>query len=339
MAVAMAQLLASAAPGANALQGMNLANPPVHRRAEHAEINQRMLKKRRPQTGDNAPPINAVNDPTPSGASSIPTQTSTQQTSTRQTTSATPTSSTPSIIDQLSQLINGSTTTTKTTSSIPTTTSQPPTSTQAPTSTPTLTNASRTTNATGGVVYLTVPAADASSTVDNSKNESTSFLPHSVVIGLIVTASCIAGAAAIWTIVRKWKFSPSRHFEDRLEPINWEPKGGSGIDHDPTAAALARAGSHSGTRPSSYMSGDDHGSVRNMSNTQHEPISMAPDFPPAHDFTAGPAGAGGYVDMHRGPSPAPNAAYGGAAYGGQYETPNPYDAYDYNNTGYGQRRY
>lgn len=62
---------------------------------------------------------------------------------------------------------------------------------------------------------------------------------------------------------------------------------------------------------------------------------MAPDFPPAHDFTAGPSGAG-YVDMHRGPSPAPPAA----AYGGHYDAnPNPYDAYDYNNAGYGQRRY
>lgn len=84
MAVAMAQLLASAAPGANALQGMNLANPPVYRRAEHAEINQRMLKKRRPQTGADAPPVNAVNDPIPS-ASTTPAQTTTQQTSTRQT--------------------------------------------------------------------------------------------------------------------------------------------------------------------------------------------------------------------------------------------------------------
>jgi hypothetical protein len=156
-----------------------------------------------------------------------------------------------------------------------------------------------------------------------------------VIIGLIVTGACIAAGAAIWTIIRKWKFSPSRHFEDRLEPINWEPKQTSGIEHDPTTAALARAGSQNGTRPSSYMSGDEHGSVRNMSNTQHDAISMAPDFPPPHDFTAGAAGAG-YVDMHRGPSPAPGQ-YGGA-YGGHYETPNPYDAYD---TGYGQqqRRY
>jgi hypothetical protein len=165
-----------------------------------------------------------------------------------------------------------------------------------------------------------------------SQDPSASFLPKSVIIGLIVTGSCIAAGAAIWTIIRNWKFSPSRHFEDRLEPINWEPTQDSGLGHDPTVAALARAGSKTGTRPSSYMSEDHDG---NMSSVHPEPISVAPDFPPAHDFTAGAATTGGYVDMHRGPSPAPGQY--GSAYGGQYETPNPYDAYDYN--GYGQRRY
>lgn len=166
-----------------------------------------------------------------------------------------------------------------------------------------------------------------------------------MIIGLIVTGSCIAAGAAIWTIIRKWKFSPSRHFEDRLEPINWEPTQSSGLPHDPTVAALERASSRNGggSQPGrgSLGSNDEHGGGRNMTSVNNDAISMAPDFPPAHDFTAGAgaaaygAGAPGYVDMHRGPSPAPMGAYGAPAH---YETPNPYDAYDYGNQGYGQQR-
>jgi hypothetical protein len=231
-------------------------------------------------------------------------------------------------------------TTTTSTSSIPQTTSAQLSSLTTSATLSTISSVPFTTNRTGGTVFVTASATDAAQTTDVAQDQSASFLPRSVIIGLIVTGSCIAAGAAIWTIIRKWKFSPSRHFEDRLEPINWEPTQGSGLNHDPTVAALARAGSRNGTRPSSYMSEEHDGSVQNMSSVHPEPISMAPDFPPAHDFTAGAAGTGGYVDMHRGPSPAPGQY--NSAYGGQYETPNPYDAYDYNNTnnnGYGQRHY
>lgn len=76
-----------------------------------------------------------------------------------------------------------------------------------------------------------------------------------------------------------------------------------------------------------------------MTSVNKDAISMAPDFPPPHDFTAGAGynqgGGAGYVDMHRGPSPAPPmGAYGGA----HYDTPNPYEGYG-NQGGYGQRRY
>jgi hypothetical protein len=60
------------------------------------------------------------------------------------------------------------------------------------------------------------------------------------------------------------------------------------------------------------------------------PSLSHPTSRPAHDFTAGPAhlapGAG-YADLQRGPSPSPSINYGG--YGQQYNTPNPYDTYDY----------
>jgi len=194
---------------------------------------------------------------------------------------------------------------------------------------------------------VTQTAESQASPVDAASDPTASFLPKPVIIGLIVTGSCIAVGAAIWTIIRKWKFSPSRHFEDRLEPINWEPSS-SGVGHDPTAAAISRAASQNGQGAASQGRGSlgsnderERGSVRNMTSVNNDAISMTPDFPPPHDFTAGPTlGAGygqqaGYVDMHRGPSPAPP----GAAYGAHYETPNPYDAYDYSNPAYGQRRY
>jgi hypothetical protein len=186
-------------------------------------------------------------------------------------------------------------------------------------------------------VLVTQTASAAPPAADASQDPGASFLPKSVIIGLIVTGACIAAGAAIWTIIRKWKFSPSRHFEDRLEPINWEPTQASGLPHDPTVAALERASSRNGGSRGSLGSNDEHGQ-RNMTSVNHDQISMTPDFPPPHDFTAGTGGgygqAAGYVDMHRGPSPAP------AAYGGQYETPNPYDTYDYSNqAAYGQRHY
>lgn len=339
-AVAIAQVLVASAPTANALQGhVPVPAADFARRAanHHVDVNKRMLKKRRPQdnTGDLGP-INVVGDPNASGTTTTAAAASQAPTSTKATsTAAQTTSSQGGLAADLSALLNGSPTTTKTsstTSSTPTSTSTPPTSTSStPPATSTTPSGTSARNVSTSIVY--VPGATTS--VPAAQNPDASFLSKSTIIGLAVAGGCIAAAAAIWTIIRKWKFSPSRHFEDRLEPINWQPTQSSGLEHDPTVAALARSGSRAGTnRPDSFHSDHD-----NMTSVHHEPISMAPDFPPAHDFTAGPAG-GGYMDMHRGPSPAPPAAaYGGAAYGGHYEAPNPYDAYDYNNSGYGQRRY
>lgn len=347
-AVAIAQVLVASAPTANALQGhVPVPAADFARRAanHHVDVNKRMLKKRRPQdnTGDLGP-INVVGDPNASGTTTTAAAASQAPTSTKATsTAAQTTSSQGGLAADLSALLNGSPTTTKTsstTSSTPTPTSTQPTSTSStPPATSTTPSGTSARNVSTSIVY--VPGATTS--VPAAQNPDASFLSKSTIIGLAVAGGCIAAAAAIWTIIRKWKFSPSRHFEDRLEPINWEPTQASGIAaHDPTAAALGRSASRTGTnnRPGSYISDGDHNT--NMSSVHHDQISMAPDFPPAHDFTAGPAGAG-YVDMHRGPSPAPGqygVGAGAGAYGGHYETPNPnpYDAYDYN-SGYGQRRY
>jgi hypothetical protein len=169
---------------------------------------------------------------------------------------------------------------------------------------------------------------------DKSKDEGASFLPKSALIALIVAASCVVAAVAIWTIIRKWKFGASRQFEDRLEPINWEPPvTGSGLpmnERDPAVVAIARGNSTTSQHPRTSFGSSD-GTHSGAPGGRNVAGSVAPDFPPPHDFTAGPANlalGAGYADLQRGPSPAPSTNYGG--YGQQYSTPNPYDPYEYN---------
>lgn len=179
------------------------------------------------------------------------------------------------------------------------------------------------------LVTTTSTAGSAPQQSDKSKDQDASFLPKGVIVGLIVAAACVVGAAAIWTIIRKWKFGASRRFEDRLEPVNWEPPATSGLpmdERDPTAVAIARGNSVNSQRARTSFGSSEGTHLGGPAGG-----SVAPDFPPAHDFTAGPlhlAAGAGYADLQRGPSPAPSMNY--SAYGQQYSTPNPYDAYDYN---------
>lgn len=332
----VAHLSLTAVPSAHALQGMNLNPPPMVRRAEHLHLNKRMIKKKRAEDV----PVNPIAAPTATSDAAVP-PASTTSTPSNQPPSTTQASTRSSTTTSGAPGTTGTTTTTSGTTTSTSTSSSSSTQSSASSSTSstsTTTSQTSTSPRTQSTVLVTQTAPPSQSS-DVSQDQTASFLPHSVIIGLIVTGSCIAAGAAIWTIIRKWKFSPSRHFEDRLEPINWEPTQASGLAHDPTVAALERASSRNGggTSRGSLGSNDEHGQ-RNMTSINHDQISMTPDFPPPHDFTAGAGGAygqgAGYVDMHRGPSPAPGA------YGGHYETPNPYDAYDYNNqAAYGQRRY
>jgi hypothetical protein len=151
---------------------------------------------------------------------------------------------------------------------------------------------------------------------------------------LIIIAASIGGCVIVWTIIRKWKFRPSSQFEDRLEPVDWQP-----ADHDsglPThrrvpsnASSFHSAGHDNIMGLSRSDSGGAYNAARNLT-----PI-------PDHDFTAGPAAAvGGYADLARGPSPQPpmqEALQRGPSINGAYENyqggnvvP---EAYDYNNAG------
>ncbi len=122
-----------------------------------------------------------------------------------------------------------------------------------------------------------------------------------VIIIIASVAGGIGVIALLWTIFRKWKLSPSDQFEERLNPIDWQPTGGMAEHH--------RAGSLHSNR-------SIHPEVQAKTN-------FISDLP-SHDFTAGPAGGGrglapvgGYADLHRGPSPVQSdraPRYGGYGY-------------------------
>lgn len=99
---------------------------------------------------------------------------------------------------------------------------------------------------------------------------------------IIIIAASVGGVTILWTLFRKWKLGRSSRFDERLQPIDWQP---------PTGGA--------------------HGSEQGHASSDHDhnPISE-------HDFTPLPsnrlAPAGAYTDLTRGPSPQPEMqeAYG-----------------------------
>lgn len=104
----------------------------------------------------------------------------------------------------------------------------------------------------------------------------------------------------MWTLIRKWKFKPSDKFEDRMQPIDWQP----------TAPEDGVPGLHRATSThshASFYSGgheSDHNSSQSHGNSIRREVTPLPD----HDFTAGPshlAPGAGYADLARGPSPQP----------------------------------
>ncbi|KAH8916138.1 hypothetical protein BT69DRAFT_1324651 [Atractiella rhizophila] len=69
------------------------------------------------------------------------------------------------------------------------------------------------------------------SDADNKKNDSDSGLSKTTTVILIVVGSSIGGAFLIWTLIRKWRFSSSKRFQERMRPISFGP--GEGADATP----------------------------------------------------------------------------------------------------------
>ena len=116
---------------------------------------------------------------------------------------------------------------------------------------------------------------------------------------IIAVAASIGGIALAWTLFRKWKLRPSSNFDDRMQPIDWQPTNASDDSGLPTHRRAGSGGSF-------HSSGHGHDGYGATSNRGHG-LDPLPD----HDFTAGPtalAPVGGYADLQRGPSPQPNMA-------------------------------
>lgn len=118
---------------------------------------------------------------------------------------------------------------------------------------------------------------------------------------IIAVAASVAGVAILWTIFRKWKLGRSSKFDERLQPIDWQPTNAD----DGTIPGGHRR--HSGA--SSFHSGNGHGNGYGASEHSHgSDVAPSAYAIPDHDFTAGAstlAPVGGYADLARGPSPQP----------------------------------
>lgn len=284
-------------------------------------------------------------------------------------------SSTSSLASSTSITSSSSSSTISPSSAAPASTStvaQPTTQAAATTPQPTLNIAtpspSQTTNPNQSVavVYSTASVAPEAAQSQAAAKAKTAKITRNTIISLVVVASCIGGAIAIWTVIRKWKLSPSERFDDRMQPIDWAPTGGAagardGVNTEKTHHRAGSNGSHgsftsggvgqselghTGAK-SVYSDATGHGN----GNAQYG--AQAQDFPPPHDFTAGAYGqyqgqqyaGAGYADLRRGPSVTEsNYSHGTYSRGPAYEAqpgaagvpplPNPYGGYEHEEHGY-----
>ncbi|KAI0048325.1 hypothetical protein FA95DRAFT_1079943 [Auriscalpium vulgare] len=312
-----------------ALAGTSEANGSAVQRRDHTGLN-RMIKKRTPFPADatqngggvavgveQGPPSvsqsasasSVVSSAAASSSVAPSSQPASSAASSSASSSAPASSSSPASSTESSSVSSSATSSTPSSAPPSITPSASPTSTPpTPTETPSADQQSlNPTIATATFITHVPGASDAASSDTPVQPQSSSSLSHTALTIIIVLASCIGGTAIIWTIIRKWKFRPSTRFEDRLEPIDWQPA----AEHDtglpthrrgPSNASSFHSSGHEGgaalSRGNSYGATSDG---RAPGTTTLNPI-------PDHDFTAGApslAPVGGYADLARGPSPQP----------------------------------
>ncbi|KAG7099034.1 hypothetical protein E1B28_000914 [Marasmius oreades] len=153
------------------------------------------------------------------------------------------------------------------------------------------------TNSAGNQVTVTQTTANAAQT-DAQKTQAGATASHNkakstALTVLIVIASSVGAVLLFWTIFRKWKLARSSKFDQRLEPINWQPTNSD--------EGIIPANRRRNSTASSFRSGYGATSGAGHAGSDHGHRLDVPD----HDFTAGPAPVGGYADLARGPSPQP----------------------------------
>ncbi|KAM6498441.1 hypothetical protein JOM56_006389 [Amanita muscaria] len=119
---------------------------------------------------------------------------------------------------------------------------------------------------------------------------------------IIIIAASVGGVAIIWTLFRKWKLGRSTRFDERLQPIDWQPPTeGEGPHRRPTSTEAAH-----------NAHGSEHGHGASSDHGHGGRLTPLPD----HDFTplaANPfAAVGTYADLAREHTPRPQMqeAYG-----------------------------
>jgi len=311
-AVALALLLAAPSVQANANLG-NEAAFPVHAR-QHGRLIRRQFSfpfdTARTTTTPLASTTTLPLSTTPIQTTSLdscfgPACTSTTSQSSASTTSSSLPSSSPSPTSIFSNTTTTSTSTLvhNTTTSITSTTSILTSTTQSP-------DVPGTTSTVVVAGSLSKTSATETPTGDPSFAAAHSVaIARKTIVALIAITGSIGLAFLIWTGIRKWKFRPSRGFEDRMQdPINWQPSAVDYDERDPATRIAANhrsAGSHesfgssdlpqnNSVQPMQYNNGygatGATGLNRSLSGrvTTNQHFSDVPPLPP-HDFTDPPA--------------------------------------------------
>ncbi|KAH9944201.1 uncharacterized protein BXZ73DRAFT_87149 [Epithele typhae] len=280
------------------------ANSLVHPSRDHVDISRRMVKKRadggalasifNPVLGGEGPHCLPLVQLNLTGSTGSTTTSGTDlmfiaptQTTSGSSTTTTGTSSATSLTS--SSTTSGSSSSTVSTSS---TSSLSPTSAPENPATSAADNTQPSANRSTATITSVVPGSTSSSPSSNNQTTSASTdskkITTATLTVIVAVAASVGAVALAWTLFRKWKLRPSSNFDDRMQPIDWQPttNDDSGL---PTHRRTNSNASHG-----SFHSSTHHGT--NASSL------------PEHDFTAGPATlapVGGYADLQRGPSPGP----------------------------------
>ncbi|KAF8973559.1 hypothetical protein BDZ97DRAFT_1971178 [Flammula alnicola] len=211
---------------------------PLHLR-DHANLNmKRLMKKRSPFPADGPAALPSV----VVGAGVIPTLPSSSSESASSTVSSqstTSVSATSASVSATSASVSASDSKSVTTSASQSSSSSSTSSTVSTTSATTTaqtTEILNLTNAPVAPVSTVVPTITHTASVDAESTTPVSAPVAAVAAAtktksttltvLIAVAASVGGIAIFWTIFRKWKLSSSKKFDERLNPIDWQPTAG-----------------------------------------------------------------------------------------------------------------
>ncbi|CAL1695087.1 unnamed protein product [Somion occarium] len=316
----------------------NSLNAPQAR--DHVVLNRMMKKRAFPFLVDPAPdPPSDDPTPTSTGSTVSPTVSSVSSTVTSSvesssvsetsssvsasSVSSAAASSTASSVSSSasSSSVSESSSVATTSSSVETTSSASPTPTPTPTEaavtsppaeTPATTDSFRPVSRVTSTVTDAAPSETSAAAQAAAAAASSSKVTKTTLIVIVSIAGSIGAIAIGWTIIRKVKFKPSAGFEDRMQPIDWQPTNGPDDRDDvPGVHRNASARSHGSFQSAGHseenFAGRGMGPGYGGNGSDHGHGSSALQPIPDHDFTAGPSMApvGGYADLARGTTPAP----------------------------------